>query len=434
MKRLITLITFSLIPLIVFSQKFDIQHWQTHSGAKVLFVKQTELPMVDITVAFKAGSAYEEQHWGLAMLTANLMEQGANGKSATQIAEQFENYGALFSIDVDRDKAVFSLRTLTHKDTLQHVIEALSQILSQPDFKPSDIQREKNQQLTLIQYQNEKPGYLASASFYKTLYQNHPYGHPVLGTKNTVTKLTREQVVSFYKSNYHADNATISIVGNLSTNDARSLTENLSKLFKSNNLPAKPLPDTSLTKPLKTKQLIKFPSNQTTIMLGQLGITRQNPDFFPLIVGNYILGGGGLVSRLSVEVREKRGLTYGVSSSFKLLSSPAPFSINLATKNSQAEEALDITLKTIEQFIQLGPNDKELTAAKQYLIGSFPLQFSSNKNLASILVNMGIYNLPLDYLDTYLLKVEKVGKENIKSAFQKTIRPNQFVTVMVGRE
>jgi len=194
MSRSIIFIITCLFQISTFAKNINIQHWQTLSGTKVLFVRSHELPMVDINIAFKAGAAYDGKDWGLAVLTANLFEQGANGLNATKIAEEFENYGALFSNDVDLDKSTFSLRSLSYKDSLKPALKTLGIILSKPDFKGNIINREKKQQLATIRYMNEKPSSVASKAFYKALYQTTPYGHSVWGNEQTLKKINQNKM------------------------------------------------------------------------------------------------------------------------------------------------------------------------------------------------------------------------------------------------
>ena len=215
MSRSIIFIITCLFQISTFAKNINIQHWQTLSGTKVLFVRSHELPMVDINIAFKAGAAYDGKDWGLAVLTANLFEQGANGLNATKIAEEFENYGALFSNDVDLDKSTFSLRSLSYKDSLKPALKTLGIILSKPDFKGNIINREKKQQLATIRYMNEKPSSVASKAFYKALYQTTPYGHSVWGNEQTLKKINQNKIRTFFKTHYTAKNAVISNYANL---------------------------------------------------------------------------------------------------------------------------------------------------------------------------------------------------------------------------
>lgn len=415
-----------------FANSIKVQHWQTNNGAQVFFVSQPDLPMVDISIAFKAGSAFDGQNWGLAAITANMLEQGAANYNATELAEQFENYGAQFSADIDRDKAVFSLRSLSYPESLEHTTHTLGLILSKPSFKAASFEREKVQHITSLRYQSEKPSTIASHAFFSAIYHDHPYGHPVMGTEDKVKTITAAMAKSFFEQHYTANNAIISLVGNLNRTQAKALTDKLSQQLSSTMVK---LPAPAKQIKAKTKQQLQkipFPGTQTNIIIGQIGIDYHSKHLFPLLVGNYTLGGSGLVSKLAEEVREKRGLTYGVYSSFELMAAPGPFTIKLATKGQQAQQALSVTLNTLNQFLKSGPSEEELIAAKQYLNGSFPLKLSSNKSIAATLINIGFYQLPLNFIDGYLDNINQVDTKQIKTAFDATINTKQLLTVMVG--
>ncbi len=178
---------------------------------------------------------------------------------------------------------------------------------------------------------------------------------------------------------------------------------------------------------------MQFPSSQTVLRLGQLGITHHDHHYFPLIVGNYILGGGSLVSKLSHELREKRGLTYGVYSQFFPRPGKGPFLISFSTKNSQSKTAIEVTRTTLSTFIKTGPSAHELLAAKQYLTGSYPLSLASNSSIADMLLKIAFYHLPSDYLQTYVEHINAVSTEDIKQAFQQLIVPNKLLQVSVGK-
>jgi zinc protease len=178
---------------------------------------------------------------------------------------------------------------------------------------------------------------------------------------------------------------------------------------------------------------VKFPSSQTVIRLGQLGIDHHDKNYFPLIVGNYSLGGGALVSRLALEVREKRGLTYGITSEFAPMPGLGPFVISLSTKTNQAETAMEVTRKNLAAFMETGPSADELRAAQQFLTGSFPMSLASNRNIAKTLLKMEFYHLPNDYLDRYIDNINNVTTEQIKQAFTQTITPNDLLQVSVGK-
>lgn len=428
--------TFITALIVLFSQNvlsntFKTEKWLTKNGVPVVFYQAMEVPMLDISMAFAAGSAYDGTKHGLSALTAHLMNQGNAGKDATAIAEGLANTGAQFDADTSRDMTVFSLRTLTKKDALEQSTNLFNQIINHPDFPDEAFESEKQQQLMSIEQVDESPDDVASINFFQTLYQDHPYAHPVNGTIPTLSTVSKKQVIDFYKQYYISNNAVLVMVGALDSNQAHQLAEQLTR-----ELPKGKAAD-SIPKAVQLSNAekinIPFPSSQTIVRLGQIGIDHHNPNYFPLIVGNYILGGGALVSRLAVEVREKRGLTYGVDSQFVPMPGEGPFIISLSTKNDQATNALDITHNTLNRFISNGPSKEELDSAKKYLTGSFPLSLSSNRSIASLLLRMAFYHLPDNYLDTYVDRVNAVTNEEIKQAFKTQVNPDKLLLVTVGQ-
>ncbi|KTD17511.1 M16 family metallopeptidase [Legionella jordanis] len=432
MKTILSLLT----SLIFFSQvadanSFKVQRWQTANGAKVVFYQALEVPMLDINIAFAAGSAYDGPKFGLSSLTTNLLNQGNAGDDATVIAEKLANIGAQYQGESSRDMVVLSLKTLTTQEALKQAVGAFGLILSQPDFPVEAFQREKNQQLLAIAQTQESPDDVANIIFFERLYKDHPYGHPVIGLEDTVKSLELTDVRHFYKQYFVAANAVIVMVGAIDVEKAHQLAEQLTQpLARGQAAPA--IPKAPQLK-AADKITVDFPSSQTILRLGQVGIDHHSPDYFPLTVGNYILGGGALVSRLANEVREKRGLTYGVVSQFMPMPGYGPFLISLSTVNQQAPTALKITEDTLKQFIADGPNEAELMAAKKYLTGSFPLSLSSNSSIASMLLRIAFYNLPDDYLTTYVERINAVSTAEIKAAFQKQINSTKMLLVSVGK-
>lgn len=431
MKLLVLLFGCIFCTNVVAANSFITAQWATDHGTRVLFYQAKEVPMLNINLAFSAGAAYEGKAYGLAALTTRLLNQGNQGLDANQIEDKLSNTGAQYDTTITRDMSVLSLVTLTTPSALQEAINTFSLIATHPDFPEQSFQRLKNQQLVMIDQEHESPDLIAQQTFYATLYPHHPYGHPINGTKESIQQLTRTDVKKYYETYFVAENAILVLVGDIDVKTAHVLADQITQ-----TLPAgqKSTPIATAV-PLKqgAKRDIAFTSTQTVLYLGQLGITHHNPAYFPFMVGNYILGGGSLVSRLAIEVREKRGLTYGVVSQFEPMLGTGPFSINLSTKNNQAKNALDITEQTLNTFIQEGPNEAELKAAKSFMAGAFPLSLASNKNIADILVKVAFYQLPDNYLDTYLDKINAVTTQDIKHAFQSLIKPSDLVQVVVGQ-
>ena len=408
-----------------------IQRFQTKQGIPVVFYQAMDIPMLDIHVAFKAGTAYDGQLFGLSTLTTRLLNQGNGGLNADALATKIAETGAQFASENNRDMIVLQLKTLTEPDALKQAIDAFTLIIEHPDFPHTAFEREKNQQRMAIQQTLESPDQVANQTFFRALYQAHPYAHPINGDIKTLDAITLKDVKHFHQQFFVKQNAVLILVGALTRENAEALAEQISR-----NIPTgSKAPHIPKAKPLSEAMDINvpFPSSQTVLRLGQLGINHHNPQYFPLIVGNYTLGGGALVSRLAEELREKRGLTYGVHSQFIPMPERGPFVIGLSTQQPQAETAEGLTRNTLTQFIQTGPNDAELKAAKQYLIGSFPLSLASNQNMANILLKMAFYGLPDDYLDTYTDHIQAVTIDAIRNAFQHNLQSTRLLQVMVGK-
>lgn len=407
-----------------------IEHWQTPQGSRVYYVQTEGLPMVDIQVAFDAGSARDGYQFGLSALTSALLDTGAGQWNADDIAQRFESVGAQFGSSVSSDMASVSLRTLIDKPLFDKALETMQAILASPSFNEADFQREKNRTLAGLKQQEESPAELASIAFYKALYGDHPYGHPSSGSIITVSGFEAADLRSFYQQYYVAANAIVVIVGDLSRKQAELTAETLLSGLPTGSKP-EALPEVVM--PVKAdRQHIEFPSSQTHVLVGIPGTYRKDPDYFNLYVGNHILGGGGLVSRLFEEVREKRGLAYSARSSFVPMSRKGPFTVSLQTRNDQTGQALDVLNKTLSDFIEQGPTEAELIAAKKNITGGFAMRFDTNKELASYVSMIGFYDMPLDYLDSFRQHVEQVTLASIKDAFKRRVDIQLMQTITVG--
>ncbi len=410
----------------------DIESWQTDNGGRVYYVYTPELPMVDIQVIFDAGAARDATKSGLALLTNAMLNEGAAGMTADQIAAAFDDVGAQFGNTSQRDMAVLSMRSLTADNALKPALAVFGKVLAQPDFPPTSFQRIQKQILLSLQAENQSPGAIASRRFYHELYAKHPYGMMPSGQVDTVSAITVDDLKRFYKRYYVAKNAVVVIVGALDKSQASDVAQALlSHLPEGSKAAALPK-----VVPLQAAQTINidYPSTQTHIVMGQPGMSRQDDDYFALYIGNHILGGSSLVSQLSNEVREKRGLSYSVYSYFRPMRELGPFQLGLQTRNDQAQQALEVMQNTLKSFIKNGPTDDELLAAKQNITGGFALRVDSNSKIADYLAMIGFYGLPLDYLDNFIDKVNTVTKQQIKDAFSRRVNPDKMVTILVGGE
>ncbi len=411
----------------------ELLHWQTTKGAKVFFVEAHELPMVDIQVTFDAGSARDPlDKKGLAAITNSLLADGAASLNADEISYEFERLGANYGAAAGYDSASVSLRSLVDKNKLDKAMVNLRKVMSVPDFPPQAVERQRKRFLTGIQQKQQSPAAVARDLFYAAIYGDHPYAYPQEGTAESISAITRAEITAFHRQYYVARNAVIAIVGDLNKVQAEMLAEELTRtLPKGEKVPPLPtVPVLSAAEEIRSNH----PSTQMHILLGQPGMKRGDPDYFPLYLGNHILGGSGLVSLLFKEIREKRALSYSAYSYFSPLREEGPFMAGLSTRADQAEEALQVLRENIQAFIARGPTQSELEAAKKNITGGFPLRIDSNSNILAYVTMIGFYDLPLDYLDTFTARVEAVTAADIKEAFARRIAPDKLVTVMVGPE
>lgn len=407
-----------------------IEHWKTSKGTEVYYVHAPELPMVDMQVVFDAGSSRDGALPGLAAMTNGLLSQGAAGLDADAISNGFESLGAGYGSDAGYDSASVQLRSLTDKKLLSKAIDNLKLVIAKPDFPKEAIERRRSRTLIGLKSKQQSTGALAKDAFMSALYQSHPYALPNEGTEESVSAIKRKDILAFYKQHYVSNNALVAIVGAVDRKQAEQIAEDITA----------DLPAGKKAKPLeKVKSLekadtifIEHPSAQTHILVGQPGLKRGDPDYFPLYVGNHVLGGGGMVSRLFEEIREKRGLSYSAYSYFSPMRFAGPFTAGLQTKTDQVDEALAVLMENISSYIEKGPTEEELVAAKKNITGGYALRIDSNSKILNYLVVIAYYKLPLDYLETFNANIEAVTIEQIKDAFKRRVTPDKLVTVMVG--
>ncbi len=407
-----------------------IDHWTTPKDIAIYHVPTQGLPLVDVRVVFDAGSARDERQFGLAAMTSALLDTGAADWNADAIASRLDGVGAQLGTGVSRDMAWLSLRSLTLPDKLAVALETAEAILTHPRFEQTDFERERQRALVAIQQRGESPDELADIAFNRLLYGDHPYAHPEEGFTETLTALSRDDLIRFHQQYYTRRNALVVVVGDVSRAEAETMAERLV-----GGLPVGEVPPALTEPPAKTaaaSEKTPYPSEQTHVLIGTLGLKVNDPDYFPLYVGNHILGGSGLVSLISEEIREKRGLSYSAHSYFYPHREAGPWIVGLQTRNEKAGEALQVALDTVSGFIQRGPSTTELEAAKQNIVGGFVLRLDSNQKLTEQVAGIAFYRRPLDYLSTYTAKVNAVTREDIRQAFARRIDPAKLQTILVG--
>jgi zinc protease len=406
----------------------DIQSWNTAEGAKVLFAETRGLPMFDIHLTFAAGSSRDGDTPGLARLTNLGLSGGVVGKDANTIAQGFESLGARYACDTELDTAQVSLRSLSARDKRDPALTLFAEVIGTPTFPDDSHVRLSNQTLGAFEDQKHDPSKLASLELINRLYGDHPYAHASDGTAQAISSVTQVQLRAFHQKAYAAGNAVIALVGDLSRTEAQAIAAQVSASLPKGPALAK------IQQPLEPRagiSHIEFSSKQTILMLAQLGIDRDNPDYAALSMGNQILG-GGFGTRLMNEVREKRGLTYGVTSTFTPMQARGPFMIKLKTRAEMSEGTLKLVQDVLTDYLKTGPTEKELDDAKRELAGSFPQSTASNSQIVSKLASIGFYNLPLNHLDDFMRQSQSLTVEQVKAAMNKHLSTDKLVIVSAG--
>jgi zinc protease len=409
-----------------------IQTWQTANGAKVLFVPAKEIPMLDVRIVFDAGRARDDGVGGLAVVGNGLLSEGAAGKTSQQIAEAFESVGAQISYDAARDMALVGVRSLTESRYLSVAIDTLRQVLTQPDFPLDAYQRELNHMKVSVKARQQSPSALASEAYNKAVFGDHPYAFPSSGSKESLEKMTLDDVRAFYKKYYVASNATVVLVGNVERKQAEEIVNTVISALPTGEKPPA-LPEVKQLTEAK-KIVIDYPSAQTHIFVGQPGTKRGDKDYFTLYVANHPFGGSGFTSRLVDEIREENGLAYSVYSYFSPMRELGAFTMGMQTKTEQTEKALALLNEQLEKYVAEGPEEEELAASLSNITGGFPLNIDSNGKLLEYIAMIGFYDLPIDYLDHFIDNVRAVDVDMINDALKRRIHPDKMVTVIVGKQ
>jgi len=407
-------------------------------GAKSYLVQTKALPIVDIEISVDAGDRYDPAgKSGLASMTAELINYGARASkgalSEAQIADEIADLGANFGISVGGERAVIRIRSLSRKDLRDRAVQLASAMLGAPTYDAKIVEREKQRAITGLLEAETKPESVLERRFRKSVYGNYPLGESP--SVKSVSSVSVSDLVRFHQQFYRGDRIIVSIVGDVSPAEASEIVEVLLKNVPQSGaaIPTLPQFERSSIEPIASRQIyIPFDSQQAHIAIGMTAITRSNPDYFPLIVGNYILGGGGFVSRLMSEVREKRGLAYSVFSYFAPGKDTGIFEAGLQTKGDQATLALEVMNSTIANFIANGATPSELQAAKANLVNGFPLRIDNNRKLLDNVSSIAWNDLPLDTLETWTAKVDAVTLEQVSAAFQKYLAMDRMKIIVLG--
>ncbi|MFA7503280.1 MAG: pitrilysin family protein [Burkholderiaceae bacterium] len=406
-----------------------IEHWRTSNDVPVYFVRADAIPMLDISVQFDAGGRRDPPgREGVASMVGRMLDKGAGELDETALAEGFANIGAELGGGAGSDRASVSVRTLSEPAIRDRAIELASLVIGSPRFEAAILDREKSRVGQALAQSLTQPSTIARRRLDELMYPAHPYGSKL--EVEELAAITVEDLRAFHRAHYVAQGASVAMIGAIDRAQAERIAESLVGSLPPGD-PAAAMPPVGEGSP-GVEARIAHPASQSHILLGMPAITREDPDYFPLYVGNYVLGGGGFVSRLYDEVREKRGLAYSVYSYFMPMRQPGPFMVGLQTSKEQTDEALEVVRSTIRRFVDEGPDARELAAAKANLVGGFALRIDSNARILGQLALIGDEGLPLDWLDVWIERVEAVTLEQVRDAFRRRIDPERLSTVVVG--
>lgn len=414
-----------------------IQHWTLPNGAGLWLIESPGLPMVDVQVDFDAGGRREPAgQAGLANLTASMTAKGVEARGGlpaldeNQLSEAWADLGAGFGASAGSDRMSFTLRTLTDPKLLDQAVQLGARQLGEPAFPDAVWQRERQRIAASIRESNTRPGTVAARAFAAAVYGGHPYGHEM--TEQTLGRIAVADMRAFHQRLVMPCRAKVSVVGAVNRAQAEQIATRLLARLPQGRCEALPAVPEVPALTAAVARNIPFASAQAQVLIGQPGYRRDDPDYFPLLVGNYILGGGGFVSRLSTEVREKRGLSYSVYSYFSPGMHAGAFTLGLQTRPDQAAQAVAVAQEVVARFVAEGPTEAELKAARDFMIGGFALRIDSNQKLLDNLASLAWHKLPLDYLDTWTTQVERVTAEQVRAAFARKLQPQRMVTVVLG--
>ena len=417
-----------------------IEHWTQPSGAQVWLVQSPGIPMVDVQLDFDAGSRRDPQDKaGLASAMAMMAAKGIKpagdvpALDENGLGQAWADLGASFGANAGRDSFTYGLRSLTQPDLLQKAVALAARQIATPSWPDAVWQRDRERISAAIKEADTRPGTIASKAFRKDVYGTSPYGYQT--TVDSLAKIDISAMQDFHRQLIAACRAKVSVVGAVSRQQADTMVKQLlGPLQAANGNDCTQLPEVAKVQDLAGPKVenIPFESAQAQVIVGQPGIARNSPDFLAVMLGNHILGGGGFSSRLMEEVREKRGLTYGVSSDFSPGLDRGAFVIGLQTRPDQAAEALKVSQDVLRKFIAEGPTEKELKAAKDNLIGGFALRIDSNRKLLGNVSNIAWNGLPLDYLEHWTDRIQALSTKDVKEAMQRMVQPERMVTVILG--
>ncbi|WP_209835227.1 pitrilysin family protein [Ruegeria sp. HKCCE3926] len=428
MKRFVATLIACLVALPALAE-IEIEEVTSPGGIKAWLVEDHSIPFTALELRFRGGTSLDDpDKRGAVNLMSGLIEEGAGDMDARTYARELEALAASFRYNAGDDSVSISARFLS--ENRDEVVDLLRTTIHEPRFDQDAVDRVRAQVLSGLRSDQTDPNELAGLTFAQMAYGDHPYGSEGKGTIESVSALTRDDVVAAYKGVFAKDRLYVGAVGDITAEELGTLLDTLL-----GDLPdtGKPIPGKAQVNIPGGVSVVEFDTPQSVALFGQAGIDRDDPDFFAAFVLNHILGGGGFESRLMQEVREKRGLTYGVGTYLVPKDLASVYLGSVSSANDRIAEAVDVIRDEWARAATEGVTQEELDDAKTYLTGAYPLRFDGNGQIASIMVGMQMEGLPIDYIATRNDKVNAVTLEDVNRVAAELLDPDGLHFVVVGK-
>jgi zinc protease len=419
--------TFLLLPGV--ARAIDIQEVTSPGGVEAWLVEDSSIPFVAIEIWFNGGASLDAPgKRGAVYLMTGLLEEGAEDMDASAYAEAVEGLAASFEFDVFRDALTVSARMLS--ENRDEAADLLRAALVAPRFDEDAVERVRGQVLSILEGDARDPDEIASRTFNAMAWSDHPYGSALEGTRESVSALTRDDLVEAHGAVLAKDRVVVGAAGDITAEELGALVDTILGDLPETGAPMPEIADYQL--PSGTT-VVDFPSPQSVAVFGHQGIARDDPDFFPAFVLNQVLGGGGFQTRLMREVRVERGLTYGIYSFLGLSKYGQAIGGRFSSSNDLVAEAIDVIHDQWSDLAQNGVTAEELEAAQRFLTGAYPLRFDGNGRIAGILAGMQADGMPVDYIATRNDRVNAVTVEDVQRVAARLLTPENLFFVVVGR-
>jgi len=410
----------------------DIKKVQLGNGLLVIGLEYHKLPLVNITVMVKRGSARDPAgKEGLADLTAEMVTLGTEGRNSQQLALEMEQVGARYSASSGQDASYVEVVGLS--DAFPTLMDLLGDMLLQPTFPQEEMQQSQQRRISRLIQQRDQTEVIADEIVVQRLLEGTPYAHPAYGTIPSLGGLSAGDPRSFYCRHYSPGETVLLAIGDLTPEEIRQRAEGLLGDWKGEGRVEDQLPAPAKPTGRRIIAVNRPDLTQSQIRVGLLGIKRKDADYIPFKVMNYIFGGGGFSSRLMQRIRAERGYTYGISSAFQAGRITGPFIISTFTPTATTVAASEEILIVMEEFIAKGAQAQELEEAKRFLMGSFPLRLETPGQMAGELLKLELYDIPFDYLSSYPTAIGKVTLDEVNSLASAYLLPEALILVVVGR-